>query len=100
MKGIALVRIEQLYPLSVNLLRAELQRYPAGTRFSWVQEEPHNMGAWRFIRNTLAEILGSGPHYVGRPAAAAPASGSHRLDRVEQERIVNEAVTLSVPQAP
>jgi 2-oxoglutarate dehydrogenase E1 component len=93
-KGTALVRVEQLYPLAADLLRSELQRYPSGVRFSWVQEEPHNMGAWRFIRPILAEILGSEPHYIGRPDAAAPASGSHRLDRVEQERIINEALTL------
>jgi 2-oxoglutarate dehydrogenase E1 component len=72
----------------------ELKRYPSGTRFSWVQEEPHNMGAWPFIRYTLADILGASPRYVGRPDAAAPASGSHRLDRVEQERIINEALSL------
>jgi 2-oxoglutarate dehydrogenase E1 component len=92
-QGTALVRIEQLYPLSVDLLRGELQRYPSGTHYSWVQEEPHNMGAWRFISGTLAEILGTAPRYVGRPDAAAPASGSHRLTKVEQERIINEALS-------
>ena len=91
-KGTALVRVEQLYPLSADLLGGELHRYPAGTRFGWVQEEPRNMGAWRFISHTLAAILGEMPRYVGRPDAAAPASGSHRLDRVEQERIVDEAL--------
>ena len=91
-KGTALVRVEQLYPLPADLLREELQRYPAGARFSWVQEEPRNMGAWRYIREPLTEILGAVPRYVGRPDAAAPASGSHRLDRVEQERIMDEAL--------
>ena len=91
-KWTALVRVEQLYPLAVDQLREALGKYPAGTRFSWVQEEPRNMGAWRSIRNQLAELLGAEPRYVGRPDAAAPASGSHRLDRVEQERIVAEAL--------
>jgi 2-oxoglutarate dehydrogenase E1 component len=91
-KWTALVRVEQLYPLAVDQLREELGRYPAGVRYSWVQEEPRNMGAWRSLRNPLAELLGSEPRYVGRPDAAAPASGSHRLDRVEQERIVAEAL--------
>ena len=94
LKGTALVRIEQLYPVSVDLLRRELQRYPSGTRFSWVQEEPHNMGAWPTLSQTLTEVLGTRPRYVGRPDAAAPASGSHRLNRVEQERIIDEALTL------
>jgi 2-oxoglutarate dehydrogenase E1 component len=92
--GVALVRIEQLYPLALDQLKGELQRYPSGTRFTWVQEEPHNMGAWRFIRAQLAQILGGVPRFVGRPDAAAPASGSHRLDRVEQERIIKEALGL------
>jgi 2-oxoglutarate dehydrogenase E1 component len=93
-KWTALVRVEQLYPLAVDKLKEALGKYPAGTRFSWVQEEPHNMGAWRSIRNPLAELLGAEPRYVGRPDAAAPASGSHRLDRVEQERIVAEALQI------
>jgi 2-oxoglutarate dehydrogenase E1 component len=92
-KGIALVRIEQLYPLGLDQLSSELHRYPSGMRYSWVQEEPHNMGAWRFIKSRLVEILGAAPRYVGRPDAAAPASGSHRLDRVEQERIITEALS-------
>ncbi|GFO61321.1 2-oxoglutarate dehydrogenase subunit E1 [Geomonas silvestris] len=93
-KGVALVRVEQLYPLAADQLKDALQRYPAGARFRWVQEEPRNMGAWRSLRNQLAELLGQEPEYVGRPDAAAPASGSHRLDRVEQHRIVTEALQL------
>ena len=92
-QGTALVRIEQLYPLDSEALSVQLRSYPAGTRFSWVQEEPRNMGAWRYISHTLADILGTMPRYVGRPDAAAPASGSHRLDRVEQVRIVDEALS-------
>ncbi|WP_041262976.1 2-oxoglutarate dehydrogenase E1 component [Citrifermentans bemidjiense] len=91
-QGRALVRIEQLYPLPMDLLREELQRYPSGVRYSWVQEEPRNMGGWRFLHEPLCEILGVVPRYVGRPEAAAPASGSHRLDRVEQERIIEDAL--------
>ena len=94
-QGTAIVRVEQLYPLAVDQLREELAKYPEGTRFSWVQEEPRNMGAWRSLRNQIAELLGSEPNYVGRPDAAAPASGSHRLDRVEQERIVKEALRIA-----
>ncbi|GFO54566.1 2-oxoglutarate dehydrogenase subunit E1 [Geomonas sp. Red276] len=94
LQGTALVRVEQLYPLGVDQLRNELQRYPNDVPFSWVQEEPHNMGAWRFMRPVLTDILGHVPRYVGRPEAAAPASGSHRLDRVEQERIVSEALGI------
>lgn len=93
-QGIALVRVEQLYPFQSDLLRDELQRYSSGTRFAWVQEEPHNMGAWPYLSHHLTEILGSRPRYIGRPDAAAPASGSHRLNKIEQERIVTEALQL------
>ena len=96
-QGRALVRIEQLYPLPMDLLKDELGRYPAGVHYTWVQEEPRNMGAWRFIHEPLTEILGTAPRYVGRPDAAAPASGSHRLDRVEQQRIIDEALQKMKP---
>ena len=91
-QGTALVRVEQLYPFQTDLLREELQRYPSGSTFAWVQEEPHNMGAWPYLRNHFAEVLGSKPRYIGRPDAAAPASGSHRLNKIEQERIIAEAL--------
>ncbi len=52
------------------------------------------MGAWNFLRPQLTEILGKEPRYVGRPEAAAPATGSHRLHKEEQEKIINEAFNL------
>jgi 2-oxoglutarate dehydrogenase E1 component len=90
-RDIALVRIEQLYPLRIDLLRETLARYQKSAETRWVQEEPRNMGAWCFIRPYLAEILGKEPIYVGRPEAAAPAVGSHRQHEVEQARVIEEA---------
>jgi 2-oxoglutarate dehydrogenase E1 component len=55
-----------------------------------VQEEPANMGAWSWLRPQLAEILGREPGYIGRPAAPAPATGSHRTHKEEQEMIIQE----------
>jgi 2-oxoglutarate dehydrogenase E1 component len=86
-----LVRIEQFYPLRKDLLGEALHRYGHGVRFSWVQEEPANMGGWSFIRPYLCELLGEVPRYVGRKDAASPAVGSRRLHREEQEKIMNEA---------
>lgn len=86
---VALVRIEQLYPLRTDLLQQELSRYKSAEIF-WVQEEPRNMGAWNFLRPRLAEILGRDPGYFGRSEAASPAVGSHSQHKVEQERIVAE----------
>jgi 2-oxoglutarate dehydrogenase E1 component len=91
---LAIIRVEQLYPLHTGLLREALAPYRSVERFSWVQEEPANMGAWSFLRPQLAEIIGREPHYVGRPAAPAPATGSHRIHKEEQEKIISEAFAL------
>jgi 2-oxoglutarate dehydrogenase E1 component len=87
-----LVRIEQLYPLRNDLLREALSPYQQVQSIAWVQEEPRNMGGWSFIQPQLTEILGREPHYIGRPAAAAPAVGSHRQHKLEQEKIIMEAL--------
>jgi len=87
----AIIRIEQLYPLRLDLLREELGRFRNARSFTWVQEEPRNMGAWSHIRPHLAEILGTEPRYAGRPENAAPAVGSARLHRQEQEQVLVQA---------
>jgi 2-oxoglutarate dehydrogenase E1 component len=89
----AIIRIEQLYPLRDDLLRQELGRFRKAERFAWVQEEPCNMGAWQYLRPLLGELLGSEPCYVGRMASIAPAVGSYRQHRQEQERLLTEAFT-------
>jgi 2-oxoglutarate dehydrogenase E1 component len=88
---LAIIRIEQLYPLRKDLLREELCRYRKAQRFSWVQEEPANMGAWTFLRPHLTELLGGEPGYVGRQEDASPAVGSHRQHKEEQERLIAAA---------
>ncbi len=89
----AIIRIEQLYPLRDDLLREELGRFRHARQYTWVQEEPQNMGAWAHIQPHLARILGSEPRYAGRAAAASPATGSVRQHKQEQERILEEAFT-------
>jgi 2-oxoglutarate dehydrogenase E1 component len=93
-EDVAIVRIEQFYPLREDLLRQALKPFARAKKFAWVQEEPANMGAWSFLRPHLAEAMGREPLYVGRDAAAAPAVGSHRLHKEEQERIITEAFGL------
>ena len=95
LQGVALWRLEQLYPLRLDLL-AEAQRdWPGLTRVAWVQEEPENMGAWPFLRQHLAGLFGREPDYVGRPPAAATAVGSHRRHGKEQARIIDTAFGVS-----
>jgi 2-oxoglutarate dehydrogenase E1 component len=87
----AIVRIEQLYPFRDDLLREALASCPSVKKYAWVQEEPANMGAWPFLRNRLAQLLGSEPLYVGREESAAPATGSHRRHAEEQAAVIAAA---------
>jgi 2-oxoglutarate dehydrogenase E1 component len=89
--GVALWRLEQLYPLRLAALGEALGNWPQQRRIAWVQEEPENMGAWPFLRPHLTKLFGYEPEYVGRPAAAATAVGSHRRHGKEQARILDAA---------
>jgi 2-oxoglutarate dehydrogenase E1 component len=93
-EDLAVIRIEQLYPLRIDLLRQELSRYGNAETFTWVQEEPRNMGAWAFMRPHLAGILGREPGYIGRKESASPAVGSHHEHKIEQEKIISEALSV------
>ena len=90
--GVAIVRVEQLYPLPVDDLRTALAPYADGTPAYWVQEEPENMGAWRFLRIKFGERLFDRLPLVGisRPAAASPATGSHSSHRLEQQILLTK----------
>ncbi len=90
----ALIRIEQLYPLRRDLLSEALEPLRNADAVAWIQEEPENAGAWGHLRWPLQEILGRAPLYIGRPAAAAPAVGSHRLHTIEQKRLLDRAFEL------
>jgi len=89
----AIVRVEQLYPLPAEQLRAELERYPDAADVVWVQEEPSNMGAWQFMAVNLPELLPQGRTFrrVSRRASASPAVGSAKVHDVEQRQLVAEA---------
>ncbi|MCA9638084.1 MAG: 2-oxoglutarate dehydrogenase E1 component, partial [Myxococcales bacterium] len=84
---VAILRVEQLYPLASDLMRSLVERHGGATSLMWVQEEPRNMGAWTFIEPTLRELFRGRfgePIYVGRQASASPATGhseSHNLER-------------------
>jgi 2-oxoglutarate dehydrogenase E1 component len=93
---VALVRVEQLYPWPVDALQAALSRYVPLAELVWAQEEPRNMGAWRFVRERFldGDVGGGRPLlYVGRPASASPAPGSHKAHVLEQDAIVDAALS-------
>jgi 2-oxoglutarate dehydrogenase E1 component len=92
----AVVRMEQLYPLPVEQVRAALATYPDAVDVAWVQEEPANQGAWSFIALNLLEHLdGVRLGRVSRPAAAASAAGSPRTHQLEQEALIEAALPAS-----
>ncbi|GMU92800.1 MAG: hypothetical protein AMXMBFR4_18580 [Candidatus Hydrogenedentota bacterium] len=90
---IAIIRVEQLYPLQPEDLHAVLKDYPDNTPTLWVQEEPENMGAWRRMRGKFGYILeGRLPFYgIYRPASASPAAGSYTCHKIEQREIIELA---------
>jgi 2-oxoglutarate dehydrogenase E1 component len=92
-KDVAIIRLEQLYPLGRDRLEAALAPYANGTSVLWVQEEPGNMGAWIFMRNQFGEnLLGRWPFAgITRPPSAAPATGSHKRHKLEQAEIISRA---------
>jgi 2-oxoglutarate dehydrogenase E1 component len=89
---VAIVRLEQLYPVPMRDLRAAIEAYPSATEVVWVQEEPENMGGWEFIRPHLKEI--SKPRIVwrvARPRSASPAEGSAARHSLNQQALVSQA---------
>lgn len=90
---VAIVRLEQLYPLRPADIREALAPYPAGTDLVWVQEEPWNMGAWFFVNSRLPAMLEQRMplRCVSREESASPATGSHASHVLEQRRLVEAA---------
>lgn len=85
---IAIIRLEQLYPLCKEKLQKLMMKYKGFTECFWVQEEPENMGAWNYIRPFLPNGT-----YVGRPPNATSATGSSRKHKQEQQMVIEKAIT-------
>ena len=89
----AMIRVEQLYPLPVDELRTALSNSPENASVVWVQEEPENMGAWRFMQSNWLKHFADRPlECVSRPAAASPATGSKTAHEQEQRQLVERAL--------
>jgi 2-oxoglutarate dehydrogenase E1 component len=97
--GVAIVRIELLYPFPADALRRVTARYAHAEEVVWVQEEPRNMGAWSFVEPILRTALPAllPVTYVGRPERAATAEGLAELHSMQQSRIIAAAL-VSVRQ--
>jgi 2-oxoglutarate decarboxylase len=94
---VAIVRVEQLYPLPKKKLAMALNRYPnAAGDIRWVQEEPANQGAWPFLGLALPEYMPkqlAAVKRVSRRRMAAPAAGSGKVHEVEQTQLIESALS-------
>jgi len=94
-----MLRIEQLYPFPIKTLAQELKRFKKDAKFYWCQEEPQNMGAWNIARNyiqwTLDYIKAENRevNYIGRKAAASPASGYLKKHLAQQKKIIEKVLS-------
>jgi 2-oxoglutarate dehydrogenase E1 component len=95
-RDLAIGRVEQLYPVPSQSLRAVLDTYPSADEVIWVQEEPENMGALDFIRPHLIEAAGGRPvRAIARPRSASPAEGSAARHARQQQLLIDEAFAPS-----
>ena len=92
---VALIRVEQLYPLPEQALLERLTVFPTSAPVLWVQEEPENMGAWPYLRHRLQDFLMAYgrpcPIHVTRPESASPAVGSKAVHGMEQAQLIDRA---------
>jgi 2-oxoglutarate dehydrogenase E1 component len=92
--GVAVARLEQLYPFPVQAAAELVASYPRLEEVVWAQEEPQNMGAWRAIRHRLEDAAPELPlRYAGRPWRASPSEGYPTAHLIEQDRIIRDALS-------
>ncbi len=89
---VAIVRLEQFYPIS-GALSAALEPFAPGTPLVWVQDEPRNMGAAYFLNSRIGEFIGDRHPFsiISRVESASPATGSHASHQLEQKMLLDEA---------
>ncbi|MGH7888919.1 MAG: hypothetical protein ACRENF_00020, partial [Thermodesulfobacteriota bacterium] len=99
--NLAIARVEQLYPLKIEIIRHIIDGYTKLKEIVWVQEEPENMGAWMFMWPRLRELLaGRLPlNYIGRRAHSSPAEGSSSHHKINQDALIKQAYSLK-PDIP
>jgi 2-oxoglutarate dehydrogenase E1 component len=91
-RHIALIRIEQLYPVPDREIREVLLRYPNVKGITWAQDEPQNQGAWRFIAYQIRMQSGIWLDYAGRAESASPATGVASLHKQQLQAILAAAL--------
>lgn len=93
LNNVAIVRLEQLYPFPKKALEVEFAKYK-GSKITWCQEEPENMGAWRFLQPQLAELLPNiNIEYAGRKAYSSTSDGYSSTHKIQQEALIKQAIS-------
>ncbi len=88
-EDIAIVRMEQLYPLPVDQLQKLKIKYKSAEEWIWIQEEPINMGAWSYLLRVATSVI---PFKVlARAESASPATGSYKAHDREQNELITQA---------
>ena len=101
---IAIVRIEQVYPLPETRMLAEIKKYSNLKEIVWTQEEPLNQGAWNYLvprlHRSIVPELGDIEmlHPIARPPSAAPATGSAKLHLQQQQALIAGGLGIDVDQ--
>jgi 2-oxoglutarate dehydrogenase E1 component len=97
---VAIVRVEQYYPLPDHYLQDALSVCPEETPVVWVQEEPENMGAWRFWRSRFGDRMWDRYplSHVSRVESASPATGSKAIHKQEQHQLLADAFAQMPPR--
>jgi 2-oxoglutarate dehydrogenase E1 component len=85
-EDVALIRIEQLFPLHFEKIQQVIDKYSNAKEYIWAQEEPQNMGAWSFMaqRMDLVKLK-----VMSRPYNSVPAPGSSTRDKRRQQRVID-----------
>lgn len=93
-----IISLEQLYPFPFKEIQEALKKYTNLKEIVWVQEEPKNMGAWTFAepRINAAAPKGLSISYIGRKRRSSPAEGDVVAHKLEQNRIITQAITRTL----
>jgi len=90
---VAIVRLEQLYPLPIKQLENVIARYPNCQTWCWVQEEPENMGAWIFMNRKFRFTL-KPLQLVSRKETSSPAGGFVKKHTLNQQALIERAFSI------
>ncbi len=84
-EDVALVRLEQLFPLPQDKIKEVIATYPNATDYVWAQEEPRNMGAWGFMLMNFDQVK---LRVASRKAYSSPAAGSSTRSKARHKKVI------------